>query len=428
MTFALRVESVSKCFRVQRDRPSTVKESFVWRLTGRRSREEVLWALKDVSFTVEKGRCLGIIGHNGAGKSTLLRLLCGVGHPTSGSIHREGYVSGLLELGSGWHHEMTGRENILTAGILNGLTKRQVQLQQKEIIAFAELEDFIDRPVRTYSSGMYLRLAFSTAIHFDPDVLMIDEVLAVGDSRFQQKCTDRLNSFRKAGKTLLLVSHNTDQIRSLCDEVVVLEEGELEVQTDPESAMKCYNDLMRLRTERRSAQLPEGGTDIHSLAGQGSRVGTQEAVITDVRLCDSVGRFLDHLISGEGLKVILEYRLKKSIPDMAFTLGVFNETNVKCFEITVSSTYSQFGLLGDQGSLTCYLPNLYLLPGRYYINVGFYPLDWSYVYDFHWQMHPLQVESREEKGPGLSGIISVRPTWSVHPGHGENTITPGAVR
>jgi lipopolysaccharide transport system ATP-binding protein len=182
-----------------------------------------------------------------------LRLLCGLGLPTRGRIEHRGYVSGLLDLGSGLSQDMTGRENIVTVGILNGLTRKEIMAEQEEIIAFAELEDFIDQPVRTYSSGMYLRLAFSAAIHFDPDVLLVDEVLAVGDARFQQKCIDRLQTFRKAGKTLVLVSHNTDQIRNLCDEVLVFEEGRLVIQSEPQSAIECYNALIRQRTERRAA-------------------------------------------------------------------------------------------------------------------------------------------------------------------------------
>jgi lipopolysaccharide transport system ATP-binding protein len=160
MTTALTVDSVSKSFRLKRSRPTSLKESMIEYVTGRRQGDEILWALRDVTFTVEQGRALGIIGHNGAGKSTLLRLLCGLGRPTSGCIKHAGYVSGLLELGSGLHLDMTGRENIMTAGILNGLTKRQVRAQSDEIIAFSELEEFINQPVRTYSNGMYLRLAF----------------------------------------------------------------------------------------------------------------------------------------------------------------------------------------------------------------------------------------------------------------------------
>ena len=166
-----------------------------------------------------------IIGHNGAGKSTLLRLLCGLGRPTSGRISHNGQVSGILELGGGFHPDLTGRQNIVTVGILNGMTKSDMKAREQSIIAFAEMEDFIHEPVRTYSSGMYVRLAFAAATEFDPAILILDEVLAVGDERFQKKCLDRIATFRNAGKTLIVTSHDAQQIQSLCDEVLVLEEG-----------------------------------------------------------------------------------------------------------------------------------------------------------------------------------------------------------
>jgi lipopolysaccharide transport system ATP-binding protein len=412
MTVALTVESLSKCFKLKGERPPTFKESLIWFVTGRHSKDGVLWALRGVSFSVEQGKTLGVIGHNGAGKSTLLRLLCGLGRPTSGRIYRNGYVSGLLELGSGLHFDMTGRENIVTAGILNGLTKRQVLAQQDEIISFSELEEFIDQPLRTYSSGMYLRLAFSTAIHFDPDVLMIDEVLAVGDARFQQKCVDRLNAFRKAGKTLVLVSHNTDQIRSLCDEVLVLEEGRIVTQGDPKNAIECYNDLMRQRSERRAAQL-SGGSLPNLAVERGNRLGTQEATISAVQMFDGQGRPTDTLQTGDNLTIILDYSLAKPLSDMAVILGISNETNVKCLETVVPSIRATLTPPSEKGSLNCYVPRVPLLAGRYYIDVGLYPIDWNYVYDYHWHMHVLHVESPNGTPPGVSGVISVSPVWSI---------------
>lgn len=411
MPAALTVDSVGKCFTVQRKR-LTLVESMIRVVACRRQTDEIIWALTDVSFSLGQGKVLGIIGHNGAGKSTLLRLLCGLGQPTRGRIEYRGHVSGLLDLGSGLSHELTGRENILTVGILNGLTRKQIRQQEEKIIGFAELEDFVDQPVRTYSSGMYLRLAFSAAIHFDPDVLIIDEVLAVGDARFQQKCIDRFHAFRKAGKTLVLVTHNTDQIRGLCDEVLVLEEGRVVAQGEPKSAVECYNDLMRQRSERRAAQL--SGVGVRDLAVErGSRIGTQEATISSVQILDGQGKPTDTLQTGDNLTVTLEYSLAKSLPDMAVTLGIFNETNVKCFETVVPSIRSTLSLRNGNGKVHCYLPKLPLLAGRYYIDVGLYPVGWNYVYDYHWHMHVLHVESFNGIPPGISGVISVSPVWSI---------------
>ncbi len=416
MSEVLIVDSVSKRFRVQRNRPYTLKESVIRRLkSGFKSNGTVLWALRDVSFSVEQGRALGIIGHNGAGKSTLLRLISGVGRPTSGKIRRMGHVGSLFELGSGFHPEMTGRENLITGGILAGLTRREAKESQVEIIAFAELEEFIDEPVRTYSSGMYLRLAFATAIHFDPDFLVIDELLAVGDLRFQQKCLERMKTFRAAGKAVVLVSHDLEQIRSLCDEVLVLEEGRVVMQGESEEAINCYHDLMRQRTERREAQLNVAVQESLPV-GQGNRVGTQEASIGAVHLFDGDGRTIDWLYSGSGITIELEYQLQRPISDMALTLGIHSETNIKCFENQIPSTRAIFGRLSERGSFRCYLPELPLLPGRYHISVGLFPTEGSYVYDYHWQMHPLTVVMKEKAlSTVLSGIALVRPNWSHRP-------------
>lgn len=413
MSAVMTVESVSKRYRIQRNRPVTLKESIIRRLTGRYGRDNVIWALRDVTFSLEQGRVLGIVGHNGAGKSTLLRLLCGLGMPTTGRIRCTGQVSGLLELGSGFHPDMTGRENLMTGGILSGLTRRQVLAMQQEIIAFAELEEFIDQPVRTYSSGMYLRLAFAAAVQFDPDVLIIDEVLAVGDSRFQKKCLERLASFRAADKTTILTSHDSGQIRNLCDEVLVLEEGRLVMQGEPESAIQCYNDLMRQRTEKRAVQISGGATQSGLTVEHGSRMGTQEISVCNVCLYDKQDRITNAIYSGDGLTVKLEYNLARPLPDIALTLGIYNETNIKCFESCIPSVTAVFGALHNLGCFSCNFPGLPLLPGLYYINIGVYPTDWNFVYDYHWQMHPLHVLSQSEGYSGVSGVVSLHPVWSV---------------
>ena len=413
MAEVLIVESVSKRFKIFRNRPTTLKESLIrWVKGSKDGPATIHWALRDVSFSVEKGRTLGIIGHNGAGKSTLLRLVCGLGRPTTGRIRRQGHMGSLLELGSGFNPELTGRENLITGGILSGLTRRQTKASQDEIISFAELEEFIDQPVRTYSTGMYLRLAFATATHFNPDFLVIDEVLAVGDSRFQQKCRDRLNTFRKAGKSLILVSHDIEQVRSMCDEVLVIEEGRSVMQGEPESAINCYHDLMRQRTQQRADGLA-GGIQAQSQIEQGNRQGTQEASICSVSLFDGNDRNTDQIHTGSALAIELEYLLQKPLLDMALLFGIFNETNMKCFETYIPSTREAFGRLGENGIFRCYLPELSMLPGRYYVNVGLWPTDWSYIYDYHWQMHPLTMVSEKEIPPNIKGVIMVYPSWSV---------------
>ena len=412
MGLVLEIQKVSKRFRT-RNRPATLKELFIQRLNGRYpTAAGEHWALREVSLSLEKGRSLGIIGHNGAGKSTLLRLICGLGRPTTGTIQYWGQIGSLLELGSGFQSEMTGRENLLTGGILGGLSRREVEAIQDEIIAFAELEKFIDQPVRTYSSGMYLRLGFATITHFDPDFLIVDELLAVGDSRFQQKCLDRLKSFRKAGKSLLIVSHDLDQIQALCDEVLVLDEGRIVMRGDPESAIRSYYDVMRQRTEKRQAQIGVAHQPTAPVQ-QGTRCGTQEATITAVRLLDGEERMTDYIYAGSPLSVELEYLRVTTVADMACLVGIFNENNTKCFETFIPSVYSASGKLSERGSIRCHLPEVPLVPARYYIAVGLFPTDWSFVYDHHGQMHTLHVMNESGILADVSGVLMVRPDWVV---------------
>ena len=413
MSAVLVVDSVAKKFRLQRDRPHTLQELAIRWLSGNHDHGRILWALRDVSFSVEQGQVLGVIGHNGAGKSTLLRLLCGLGRPTTGQIYRRGQISGLLELGGGFHLDLTGRENVITVGILNGLTKRQVREQLGEIVAFAELEEFIDQPVRTYSSGMYLRLAFAVAMHFDPEILILDEVLSVGDSRFQQKCLERIAAFQKAGKTLILTSHDISMIQNLCDRVLVLEEGRVMKCSEPESAVRFYEELMRLRTEKRMTQLAGGASSLSSVLIQASRHGTQEATISDVQLYDKQGETATTLYVGDALAVEFKYHLAEPLFDLAISLSIYSEQETKCFETIIPSVKATFGPPTTESRLRCDLLELPLFPGRYYVNVGLYPPDWSYTYDSHWQTYPIQIVSQNRILLNARGVVAIYPTWSI---------------
>jgi lipopolysaccharide transport system ATP-binding protein len=414
MSAVIKAESISKMYQMYSNRPVTLKETLVHRLTGRGQVAQELWALRNISFSVSRGRSLGIIGHNGAGKSTLLRLLCGLGKPTSGRLVRFGHVSGLLDLGSGFHPDLTGRENIHTGGLLSGLTRHEIHEIEGDIIEFAELEKFIDQPIRTYSSGMYLRLAFATAMQFNPAALVIDEILAVGDTRFQQKCTQRLETFRAMGKTLILTSHSVEQIRHLCDEVLVLEEGQVVMQGEPELAIACYIDIMRQRTERRAAQINGDRTAQVVMAPSiGHRQGTQEASISRVSLYSMEGAPVSHLLTGSGLTIEVAYELAQPLPDMTLLLGIYTDTGVKCFETSIASLRATFGPLSMADQFRCQLPALPLQPGRYFINVGLYPPDWAYVYDYHWQMHDFEIVHVDDVRSGATGMLALQPTWTA---------------
>ena len=420
MSVAIAAKSVSKRFYIQRNRPRTLRDALTRRITGKYEPGKILWALHDVSFELPSGRSLGVIGHNGAGKSTLLRLLCGIGRPTSGSIYRAGRVSGLLELGSGFHPLMTGRENIRTAALLSGLNRRQVEVLEKEMIEFAELEEFIDEPVRTYSSGMYLRLAFASAIHMNPEILLIDEVLAVGDDAFKRKCLARLYDFRKRGKTLIITSHVMEQIEVLCDEVLVLEDGVVAIHSDPRTAIERYHNLLHQRTARRGAQISANQAIKNEQQAteekpdeqlqEGNKFGTQEVSITSVRFLDQNGAVVDSILGGKSMTIEIDFKLFSPLTDLAVLLGIFTENEVKCFELSLHSVKGVIGSINGENKFRCRIPALPLLPGRYYANVGLFPTNYDYIYDYHFQAHPFHVIG---DAPNLTGIVSVQPEWSV---------------
>jgi ABC-type polysaccharide/polyol phosphate transport system ATPase subunit len=239
----IRLENVTQLFRVIHERPDTVRELFS-KLFRNRSSYHDFEAVKNVSFDVPHGQALGIIGRNGSGKSTLLKIIAGVYRPTQGKVTVEGTLAPLIELGAGFHHELTGRENILLNGLLMGYSKRDMLERQQRIIDFADVGEFIDAPVKQYSSGMYMRLAFAVAIEVDPQILVVDEILAVGDIGFQQKCFERIRKFRESGKTILLVSHNMGQVAEHCDRALLIDHGCVIVDGHADEAIAMYRTLL----------------------------------------------------------------------------------------------------------------------------------------------------------------------------------------
>jgi ABC-type polysaccharide/polyol phosphate transport system ATPase subunit len=241
--YPIEFEDVVQRFRVIQERHDTLREAFA-RIRQRRTTYHEFEAVKHVSFRVSKGEVVGIIGRNGSGKSTILKLVAGVYTPTSGRVRVHGSIAPLIELGAGFHHELTGRENILLNGLLLGLSKRQVHEREARIIEFADLGEFIDSPIKQYSSGMYMRLAFSVATEVDPDILIIDEILSVGDAGFQQKCFDRIKQFRNSGKTILMVSHDTATMSPFCNRLLLIHHGSLLEEGDPARIVRRYNELL----------------------------------------------------------------------------------------------------------------------------------------------------------------------------------------
>ena len=289
MTDVIRVRDVSKQFALRKDK--SLKERLV---NARRSREnaEAFWALRDIDLTFASGSTTGLIGHNGSGKSTLLKIIGGILTPTSGYVERRGRLAALLELGAGFHGDLTGRENVYLNAAILGLTRKQTDEYFDEIVDFSGIESFIDTQVKFYSSGMYVRLAFAVAVHVDPEILLVDEVLSVGDEPFQRKCLDRIRRFQREGRTIVFVSHGLDQVRQLCDRAVLLDHGRQLVDGTPTEAVRAFRDLNQAAEEAQE----EKSVD---LAAQ----GTRRVTISDVSVADSDGRPVRTLPSGAGLQV-----------------------------------------------------------------------------------------------------------------------------
>lgn len=235
----IRVEHVTQRFRVIHERPDTLRELFARFFRGSTDYHD-FEAIKNVSFDVHRGEMLGLIGRNGSGKSTLLKIISGIYQPSAGRVEVKGTIAPLLELGAGFHYELTGRENIMLNGLLMGYSKKEMAEREESIIRFADIGEFIDAPVKQYSSGMYIRLAFAVATEIDPDILVIDEILAVGDVTFQEKCFDRLRQFRDQNKTILFVSHSPAQVVQFCDRVILIDQGQVAFDGDPARGLELY--------------------------------------------------------------------------------------------------------------------------------------------------------------------------------------------
>src|SRR5215213_1184921 len=290
----LQLKKVSKKYRIRRELDGNA--SVLRKLLSIRKRREDFWALKDISFDVQRAEALGIIGHNGAGKSTILKLLSRITTPTNGEIMINGRLSALIEVGSGFHPELTGRENIYLNGSILGMMRREITKKLESIVEFAELRQFIDTPVKRYSSGMYVRLGFSIAAHLDPDILLLDEVLAVGDAAFQQKCIQRITELKKSGTTIVFISHDLRAVQKLCDRVVLLKSGQIEADGEPTETIAFYESSSR----NLHAQATAGG-------GQDP---SREAVVTSLSFYNEDQECLS-FETGKPMKAVLNYRVDK---------------------------------------------------------------------------------------------------------------------
>lgn len=417
---AIEVDSITKSYRrvAHSHRFLTLKSAFVGRNLFRvLSPEEVFTALDDVNLSVAPGETLGVIGGNGAGKSTLLKIVAGTTRPTHGRVQVNGRISALIELGAGFHPEISGRENVFINGIMLGLTRKQLAERFDDIVAFAELEDFIDNPVKTYSSGMYMRLGFSVAIHVDPDVLLIDEVLAVGDEGFVHKCLAKIGDFRRRGKTILLVTHGMDTVRSLCDRAVWLQGGQVQACGDPARVVDSYlawvaaqeeyeltaaerrriEDLRQISVAEDTlddvvvAEAPEADGE-GKIPYEPGRWGNQTVRIEHVSLLDSDGKPGHVFRCGEPVTIELQARTRGPVDDFVFGIGIYDASGVCCYGTNTDIERYISGCLDGPCVVRVVIPELNLIQGTYYLDVATHSREGT-PYDYHRGLYNFRTSS-----------------------------------
>lgn len=375
----VKVENVKKSFKIYYDRNKTLKDILSMPGRGREEKREVL---KGISFNVKRGEAIALIGKNGCGKSTMLKLLTKIIYPDSGNIEVKGKVSSLIELGAGFHPDMSGRENIYLNASIFGLTKKEIDEKLDDIIAFSELESFIDNPVRTYSSGMYMRLAFSVAINVNADVLLIDEILAVGDANFQAKCFNKLREIKKSGVTIVIVSHSLGQIELFCDKSIWIKEGHVEMIGEPKDVHLKYLDYMnelqqaKLDEENVNWILEQNKTGDEELdkykfppSMKGDHSGDARAIFVEKALVDADGNEKYTFETGESFKMKLKYRLRQKIEDTVFGFGIFRADGLWVHGTnTRIDRFSNFDIDKD-GGYSVQFNDVNLIPGKYWIDI-----------------------------------------------------------
>lgn len=417
---AIIVRGVGKRFRArQAGRPTTLKARL---FNGHRQEpSEAFWGLRDVSFSVPKGSAVGLVGLNGAGKSTLLRLIGGVGKPDEGTVEVKGRIGALLDIGAGLTEDLSGRENVYLLGVIAGMLRADVEAQFDAIVAFAELEAAIEAPIRTYSTGMKMRLAFSVAVHTAPDVLLIDEVLAVGDLAFQRKCIRRIKEIRQSGCTIFLVSHDPDQINMLCDRALYLQGGHLLGYGPTEEIMSLYEATVDAREAAPEPVSAEAVRTHRALEENVTRYGNGELLIEAVRMLSAEGRPTSTIASGEGLEIQFDFRTRQTGKKPVALIGIYDASDTVCFE-TNSEIAALFADDFDAGQgVSVRLDRVDLAPGEYHVTVGLFSADWETVYDYHAEVYPLTITgSGPSKGhlnpPHQWRVLESPPLWLSHAG------------
>jgi lipopolysaccharide transport system ATP-binding protein len=404
MTPVIEFSNVSKRFILHRDRRDTIQARVAGMLSRRPPGEE-FWAVRDVSFAVEPGQSLGLVGHNGAGKSTVLKLMTRILEPTAGQVRTSGRIAALLELGSGFHPELSGRENVFLYGSLMGLGRAEMSAKLPEIAAFADIGDFIDTEIKHYSSGMYTRLAFAVATAVDPDILITDEVLAVGDEAFQRKCMERIYGFRRAGKTIIFVSHALEVVRALCDVAVWLDHGVMRASGPAGTVIDAYLADVNLHERERLAAAT--GEDVGE--DTSFRRGSREIEIVRVQLLDAAGVELPIFQTHAALTIRMHYRAHTPIDEPVFGISIAHESGA--WLIGPNTGFDEFRIprVVGEGYVDYRIPALPLLAGSYRVSVAAVDITQTHAYDVHDRAYPLVVQSSSMRE--RYGMLSIPGSW-----------------
>jgi lipopolysaccharide transport system ATP-binding protein len=423
MTIAIRVENISKRYVLQhqqRERFTTLRDSLasVARRTAKRfqrktsiesSFEEDFWALRDVNFEIHQGDSVGIIGRNGAGKSTLLKILSRITEPTQGRIAISGKVASLLEVGTGFHPELTGRENIFLNGAILGMPRSEIQRKFDEIVDFAGVERFLDTPVKRYSSGMYVRLAFAVGANLDPEILIVDEVLAVGDAEFQRKCMGKMEEVGSSGRTVLFVSHNLPTVLRLCPRTLLLEGGRLIGSGESAQIIQNYLAAKAIGTADRN-----GLTDVRRIGGMGERFR-----FTGCSVLNSQGLATNRLLFGEPITIRVDTIANEAIDDVSIAVGFDNYAEVRVATVLSEESDAVFAYSAKQAREIASRPQHFLLkPGRYFVTLGArrqgQPLDQlSQALSFDVDSVPWQDVTPASE---TSGMVQILAEWEGNDG------------
>lgn len=409
---AIVVRHVGKRYRARdRARPSSLKGRI---LSGYRApRREAFWALRNISFSIPQGRAVGVVGLNGAGKSTLLRLIGGVGIPDEGSIKVNGRIGALLDIGAGLTEDLTGRENLFLLGVISGMLRSEIKARFDDIVEFAELANFIDEPVRTYSTGMRMRLAFAVAVHMSPDILLIDEALAVGDQAFQHKCLKRVSEIRDSGCTIFLVSHDETQIAALCDDVVLLDQGRLVTYGPLAETMALYTASVEAKValvEARATGAPPQAAKAE-LEPEVNRFGSREMLIEQVLLTNSLGNDSRRLVAGQDLTISLRYATRGLDAVPIALVGIYAADDTVLFETHSELAGMTLTPQGTGGWVTLEIERLDLAPGTYHLTVGLFAPDWHTAYDYHAEAYPLTIIEAGPTAVPSKGYLNPPTRW-----------------